>query len=105
MKIPPVNLIQKGYGKYFLRKALKGILNDKVRLDKRKIGFNVSIRNVFNFNDKKTIENFMDNTEIFEIYKKDEIFKLLKKNNITESEQKFLFNFINLKFFFECNLF
>ena len=99
LKIPSVNLIQKGYGKYYLRKALKGILNDKVRLDKRKIGFNVSIRNVFNFNDKKTIENFMDNTEIFRFYRKDEIFKLLKKKNITESEQKFLFNFINLKFF------
>ena len=56
LKIPPVNLIQKGYGKYFLRKALKGILNDKVRLDKRKIGFNVSIRNVFNFNDKKLLK-------------------------------------------------
>ena len=103
LKIPSVNLIQKGYGKYYLRKVLKGILNDKVRLDKRKIGFNVSIKNVFNFNHRRTIENFMDNTKIFEIYRKDDIFKLLKKKEITESEQKFLFNFINLKFFFECN--
>ena len=30
---------KKGYGKYVLREAVKGILNDKVRLDRKKKGF------------------------------------------------------------------
>ena len=32
--IPESLLVQKGYGKYILRESLKGILNDKIRLDR-----------------------------------------------------------------------
>ena len=35
--IPANLLIQKGYGKYLLRESLKGILIDKVRLDRQKV--------------------------------------------------------------------
>jgi len=51
--IPVEYLIQNGYGKYVLRQAMKGILNDKVRLDRCKKGFNASINSLLDFNDEK----------------------------------------------------
>ena len=48
--IPEELLIQKGYGKYILRESLKGILNDKVRLDRNKRGFNASINSLLDLN-------------------------------------------------------
>ena len=39
----------------------------------------ISISNVFNFNDKKTIENFMDNTRFFDFIEKKYLNFLKKK--------------------------
>ena len=37
--IPTEYFIQKGFNKYILRESMKGILNEKVRLDRKKKGF------------------------------------------------------------------
>ena len=49
--IPPRHLIRNGFGKYVLREAVAGILNDTVRLDRRKRGFNASINSMVDFKD------------------------------------------------------
>ncbi len=103
LKISPDELIKGGTAKFYLRESLKGILNDKVRLDKKKVGFNASIKNIFNFKTKKTQEFFLDNSPIFDIFKKTKIHFLINKEIINETEQKFLFNFINLKIFLQKN--
>ena len=101
--IPYEFLIDKGYGKIILREAVKGILNEKVRLDRQKKGFNASITSIFNFNDKETKEEFLDDAFIFNYFKKSKLEKFLSKNTFTNSESKFLFNFINVKYFFDEN--
>jgi asparagine synthase (glutamine-hydrolysing) len=65
--IPTRNLIQNGYQKNLLREILKGIMPNKIRLDRKKVGFNSSLFSVF---DKKIIkENYF----------------LLKKNSFLKS--------------------
>lgn len=103
--IPSKLLIKEGYGKYILRKSLKGILNEQVRLDRRKRGFNVSINSLVNLQEKNTKEFLLDEkSKIFEIVKKDEIEKLFKKVYLPNHLSKFIFNFINAKFFLDQNL-
>ena len=101
MTIPNEFLIQDGYSKHVLRKSMLGVVDDKILEDRRKIGFNASINEIIDFSDKKNYEAFLDNNIVFDIVKKQSIEKLLKKRFYSNSESKFLFNFINTKIFLE----
>ena len=103
--IPSKLLIKNGYGKYILRKSLGGILNDDVRLDRRKRGFNVSINSIVNFEDKSVKEFLLDKeSKIFEIVKKDKLENLIKEKNIPNHLSKFLFSVVTTKMFIDKNL-
>ena len=78
---------------------MKGILNDKVRLDRKKKGFNSDISSVFNFQRDK--DYILADSPIFEIIKKNKIERLLKRKELPNSYGKFIFNFINVKLFLE----
>ena len=97
--IPSKYLIKNGYAKNLLRSSMKGILNDKVRLDREKKGFNASINSIIDFNNKEHIDYILDDSKIFEFVKKAKIEKLLKAKEYSNSFKKFLFNFINAKIF------
>ena len=97
--IPSSYLIKNGYSKFILRDSVKNILNEKVRLDRRKKGFNASIRSLFDFSKKNSVDYFLSDSPIFDIFKKEKIALLLKKDYIQNSENKFLFNFLNSKLF------
>ncbi len=99
--IPSLHLINKGYSKYILRESVKNILNDKVRLDRNKKGFNASIHSLINFDDETSYDYFLSDSPIFEIIKRDKIEFLLKKKSLKNSYNKFLFNFLNSKIFIE----
>lgn len=99
--IPCELLIQNGYGKFILREAMKGILNDKVRLDRRKKGFNASINSIIDFKDPKDREYLLADSPIFDLVKKDKIIEIMNKPELPNSFSKFLFNFINAKIFLE----
>ena len=101
--IPNELLIDKGYGKKILRDAMKGILNEKVRLDRHKKGFNASINSIFDFKNKETKEEFLDDGEVFKYVKKIKIEELISKKYFSNSESKFLFSFINAKHFINEN--
>jgi len=101
--IPSCYLIQKGYGKYILRESVKNILNDHVRLDRRKKGFNASIQSLFNLKLKNSKEYFLDNSPIFKLVDKNKIESILKQNFFTNSYSNFMFSFINIKIFLEQN--
>ncbi len=102
--IPEAFLIQKGYGKYILRESLKGILNDKVRLDRIKKGFNASINSLLNFDDKKTKDYLLDlSSPIFDLVDVKEFEKLLKNEYIPNYKSKFIFSFLSTKIFLELN--
>jgi asparagine synthase (glutamine-hydrolysing) len=102
--IPPKHLIKNGYGKFILREALKGILNEKVRLDRRKKGFNASINSIINFNDSRTISYLLDpSAKIFEFVNRKKIKKLFELFPIPNHLSKFIFNFINARIFLEMH--
>lgn len=102
--IPPEYLIQEGYGKYILRESLKGTLNDQVRLDKQKKGFNASINSIIDFESQEDIDFLLADSPIFDIVKRESIRKiLLQKEPLSNSFSKFLFSFINAKIFLELN--
>ncbi|MCH8331535.1 MAG: asparagine synthase (glutamine-hydrolyzing), partial [Bacteroidetes bacterium] len=98
--IPKEYLIQDGYGKYVLREALNGILNEHVRTDRVKKGFNASINSLFRLKDKEVQEYLLNKDDpVFEIVQRDKIMELFEMEEIPNSYSKFLFNFINLKLF------
>ena len=102
--VPNEYLIQKGYGKYILREAMRGILNDQVRLDRRKKGFNASINSLFDFSDSETRDYFLDgNSRIFDLMDKEKVRKVLDTNPAANCYSKFLFNFVNAKIFLANN--
>ena len=102
--IPSKHLIRDGYGKYILRESMKGILNDQVRLDRRKKGFNASINSIIDLQDTEVRAYLLDpKAEIFEIIDRSMITKLFDQFPIPNHLSKFIFNFINARIFLEMN--
>ncbi len=106
--IPTEHLIRDGYGKYVLRQAVGGILNDKVRTDRRKKGFNASISSLFELDAAETRAQFLDDGPIFEVVDHDKMIafydQALALNQIPNSISKFMFSFLNCRIFLEHQL-
>jgi len=100
--IPSLFLISNGYQKSVLRDSFKNVLNDKVRLDRQKKGFNASINTVINFKNPK-IKSFLfdKNSEINEFVNMKKIKKEIYNNN-TNQFSKFLFSILNTKIFLDA---
>jgi asparagine synthase (glutamine-hydrolysing) len=101
--IPNEHLIQYGYAKYVLREAMKGILNDKVRLDRRKKGFNASIHSVIDFTNKNDYEKLLSDSPVYDMVRKEAIENIVQEPSLPNSYSKFMFSFINAKIFIEQN--
>tara|TARA_E500000178_G_C17020121_1_gene755085 strand:+ start:1107 stop:2948 length:1842 start_codon:yes stop_codon:yes gene_type:complete len=102
--VPNNYLIRNGYGKYILRETFSGYLNEKVRLDRVKKGFNASINSLINFKDKNNLDFLLDkNSKIFEFVRRDKIKKLFTNNKTPNHLSKFLFAFISSKIFLDIN--
>lgn len=99
--IPSLFLINNGYQKSVLRDSFKNVLNDKVRLDRQKKGFNASINTVINFKDPKIKSFFFDkDSEINDFVNMKKIKKEINNNN-TNQFSKFLFSILNTKIFLD----
>ena len=89
--IPCPHLIQKGYGKYVLREAVKGILNDKVRLDRKKKGFNASINSIIDFQNKDLRESILDSSSsLYEFIDQRKIESLISRKDQPNHFSKFI---------------
>jgi asparagine synthase (glutamine-hydrolysing) len=100
--IPSKHLIRNGFGKYVLREAMAGTLNDAVRLDRRKKGFNASINSMIDFADRAVRDYLLDPTAaVFELVKRDRIVELFELSPVPNHLSKFLFSFINARIFLE----
>lgn len=99
--IPSELLINEGYNKYILRSAMKGILNDQVRLSREKKGFNASINSIFDFDNPEHRAYFLDDSPIYNYFDRAKMEEMLNKGEYPNSYKKFLFNFINAKIFLE----
>ena len=84
---------------------MNGILNDRVRLDRRKKGLNASINSIFDFSDKITRDYFLDYTSpIFDLVDFESVDHMLSSKKLSSQNGKFLFSFINCKIFLELQL-
>ncbi len=101
LSIPPALLIADGRGKAPLRAAMAGILVDPVRLDRRKVGFNVALRSLFDTSDPTTRARFLDPGPIFDYVKRDFIEAALNRSELPNSMSKFLFAFLSARIFLE----
>jgi asparagine synthase (glutamine-hydrolysing) len=102
--IPARHLIRKGFGKYVLREAVSGILNDDVRLDRCKKGFNASINSIFDLRNAEVRDFLLDpQAEVFEIIDREKMVTLFDQFPIPNHLSKFIFNFINTRMFLEMN--
>ena len=103
LSIPTENLIQNGYNKFILRESMKGIVNEKVRLDRRKRGFNASINSLINLKDDSIRDYLLDEKSIInEFVDLKKIRRLFNNKNTENSLSKFIFNFINCKLFVDA---
>ena len=99
--IPTEHLIRDGYGKFILRKAVEGVLNEQVRTDRRKVGFNASIGSVFDLDGAEIRGRILDAGPIYDYVHKHKVEALLNRGVWTNSESKFLFGLVNARIFLE----
>ena len=70
-------------------------------MNKRKIGFNASIKDIFPLN-KKNVSFLLADSDIFKIVDRNNFKYFINKNkNLTGVENNFLFNFLSTKLFLE----
>ena len=100
--IPTNFLINQGYQKNVLRDSFKNILNDQVRLDRHKKGFNASINTIIDFKDPRINTYLFDkNSEINDFVNMKEIKKEIYTNNSNQFS-KFIFSVLNTKIFIDA---
>lgn len=101
LNMPSEYYIKDGMAKWPLRKIVKNLVPDRIRLNKRKIGFNAPVREVFDLSKKTNISFLLKDSQIFKLINKNEIRKLLNKNQFTGIENNFIFSFISSKIFID----
>ena len=99
--IPNDILIKDGYVKWPLRAAAEGVLNDQVRLDKRKRGFNAPINSFLDRQDSQVVEQLLVPGPIFDIVRRDAVEQFLRGDLKDNSFSKFAFSFVAAKLFLE----
>tara|TARA_B100000035_G_scaffold227916_1_gene196222 strand:- start:4584 stop:6419 length:1836 start_codon:yes stop_codon:yes gene_type:complete len=97
--------IKNGYNKYLLRQSMKNILNEKVRIDRVKKGFNCSIESIVDFEGDEMKDFIFDkHSSIYNIVRYDEMKKKIskiKKHTVSNKDSKFYFAFISSKLFLD----
>ena len=76
--IPSELLINNGFAKSLLRDAMAGILNDKVRLEREKKGFNASINSIIDFNNKKHVDFILSDGLIYDLVDRSKIESIIE---------------------------
>lgn len=101
MKVPTDYLISSGFSKKILRDSMVGIVDQNILWNRRKVGFNAPINEIYDFNIKKNREVILDNSRIFDFFDRKKIEKIFTKNKLPNSISKFIFNFLSCKIFLE----
>jgi asparagine synthase (glutamine-hydrolysing) len=100
--IPARHLIHDGHAKHVLREAVTGLLNDEVRLDRRKRGFNASINSLVDLRDSGFQAWLLDrDSPLADLIDVEAVRPLLALDPAPNHYSKFLFNLINVRMFLE----
>ena len=97
--IPTKMLIKKGFTKYLLRMAGRNYVHKDILTDTKKVGFNYSINSIINVKGKQFNKKFLSKeNKIFKFINLRK-FKLLFSRTSLQSDEKFIYNFINTSLF------
>ena len=89
--------IKNGYTKQILRSITKEFLPDKIRLDRKKVGFNSSILDVAEIRYDEFINSIKSNYYLKKIVNFHDLEFLKNSTSLSNSESKLIFNLINIK--------
>ncbi|MDC0939990.1 asparagine synthase (glutamine-hydrolyzing) [Candidatus Pelagibacter sp.] len=95
--LPSKKYIKNGYTKKILRDIAKEYLPDKIRLERKKVGFNSSILDVAEIKYEEFISSIKSNNYLKEIINFKDLEFLKNSKSLTNSESKLIFNIINIK--------
>ena len=102
LSIPQDYLIEDGYQKKILRDSVSGILNDKIRLNRQKKGFNASINSIVDLNNSDVSNYIFDKrSPISEFINLDKLKSEINAEFIPNHLSKFIFSLIGSKTFLE----
>ena len=105
--LPSNYFIKNGFSKYLLRKSMKNILNEKIRIARRKYGFNASLQSFKDFSKKSYIENIFDyEKNIKDLININLFYKFVNSINfadMNDEESKFLFRVASVTCFLSSN--
>ena len=101
-RIPSKHLMRDGRAKSVLRDAVKGVLNEEVRMDPHKKGFNASILSFVDPADADVRRLLCEDSPVFEIVDRARVEAMLSGDFVQNSFSKFLFSFISAKIFMEA---
>ena len=99
--IPEHFLIKDGMKKSLLRDAARGIVPDIILDNPKKVGFNGPIEHLLDISDKNVRDRILDDGPIFDLINRKKLLNLFSKSNLSNSESKFIFNFLNIKILLE----
>lgn len=106
-KIPTEHLMKDSYNKYLLRISSKNIIEEKIRLNREKKGFNANFSSVFSFKNNDFKEWFFDKDSknpIYDFLNKKYFINNFKKNSenfFSDMSTQALFNICSAKMFLE----
>jgi asparagine synthase (glutamine-hydrolysing) len=101
--IPNEHLIKDGYAKYILRSAVRGVLNEQVRTDRCKKGFNASMFSLVDFQQPENRDSMLADGPIFDYIRRDAVASLMDAPFLQNSMSKFLFNCASVRCFLDLN--
>ena len=101
LNMPIEYYIRNGMAKWPLRKIIEGLVPEKIRLNKRKIGFNAPIEEALDLSEKRNLDYLLKDSPIFEIVDKHQLKNILNKKKFSGVENNFIFSFISSKIFME----
>lgn len=99
--IPSKHMIQNAFAKSVLRDAMRGVMPEQVRANRRKVGFNAPIYSFLDVHSPDVKAALLDSSPVFDHVRRDKIEALLGKGDLPNSESKFLFYFLTSKMFLE----
>ncbi len=100
-RIPNAHLIRDGFVKWPLREAGAGSLHDRVRLDRRKRGFNASIESLLDRRDPRVRERLLAPGPIFDVVDRKRFLEFFDADMTDNSFSKFLFSFVSARLFLD----
>ena len=104
VNVPPRLLISNGYGKSLLRKATEGILNDHVRLERQKRGFNASVETLFDLGDPDAVERLADSGGLLDdVVDQAELKSIIANRQFGNGVSKLLFALFNANAFLRAH--